>query len=60
VASRADLHYFVYKAVKEDRTVTGVQPMSDEQRIRAIATMLSQDPPSPSALENAKELLNMQ
>lgn len=57
IASKADSHYFVYKNVREERTVTEVMHLSGEERVRAIATMLSQSPPSPSAIENAKELL---
>ncbi len=58
IASRADRHYFVFKDIKEDRTVTQVRLLEEEARIQAIATMLSQDPPSASAIENAKELLS--
>lgn len=57
IASRANAHYFVYKKDKADRTVTEVRPLDTEGRIYAIATMLSQDPPSESAISNAKELL---
>ncbi len=57
VASKADKHYFAYKAIKEDRTITQVKVLKEDDRIRAIATMLSQDPPSVSAIENARELL---
>ena len=59
VASKADAHYFVYKVDKEERTTTSVRQLTKEERIRAIATMLSQNPPSESAIENAKELLSM-
>ncbi len=58
IASKADLHYFVYKEVRDDRTVTKMRQLSDEDRVRAIATMLSQNPPSESAIENARELLS--
>jgi DNA repair protein RecN (Recombination protein N) len=57
IASKANAHYFVYKKEKEDRTVTEVRSLDNEGRIYAIATMLSQDPPSESAISNAKELL---
>jgi DNA repair protein RecN (Recombination protein N) len=57
VASKADVHYQVYKQVREDRTVTGVKLLSEEDRIISIATMLSQSPPSESAIRNARELL---
>ena len=57
VASKADMHYFVFKKVKEDRTVTNVRLLTKDERIRSIAVMLSQNPPSESALENARELV---
>jgi DNA repair protein RecN (Recombination protein N) len=59
VASKADRHYFVYKNHREDRTLTSVKALTDDERVRAIAVMLSQNPPSASALENAKELMSM-
>jgi len=59
VASKADAHYFVYKRVDGERTKTKVRALDPQERIRAIATMLSTNPPSDSAIENAKELLAM-
>lgn len=57
VAARADEHFFVYKKEEGQRTSTKVRQLQTEERIRAIATMLSQNPPSDSALENARELI---
>lgn len=57
IAAKADAHYFIYKLDKEDRTITKVRLLDQEERIRAIATMLSQNPPSDSAIENARELI---
>ena len=59
VAIKADHHYFVFKKVKEDKTVTNVRLLTPDERVRAIATMLSGNPPSDSAIKNAKELLAM-
>ena len=59
IASKADVHYFVYKKDTEERTITKVRELNQAEQIRAIATMLSQNPPSESALENARELLNI-
>lgn len=59
IAAKADAHYFVYKKEKDDRTVTHVRMLTTDERVRAIATMLSQNPPSDSAMENARELLQM-
>ena len=57
IAVKADRHYFVYKSIKENKTVTAVRRLAHEERVKAVATMLSGSPPSPSAIENAKELL---
>ena len=57
IAVKADTHYFVYKKEMKDRTMTRVKALTMEERIRAVATMLSGNPPSDSAIENAKELL---
>jgi DNA repair protein RecN (Recombination protein N) len=59
IASKAEKHYFVYKKVLEDRTVTNVRELNDDERVRAIATMLSTNPPTAGAIENAKELLGI-
>lgn len=61
VASRADRHFHIYKTDKgpEDRTVTKLRELNHEERVRAIATMLSQSPPSDSALKNARELMEV-
>ncbi len=57
VASKADRHYFVYKKQEAERTLTRVRELGEDERVRSIAVMLSQNPPSESALANAKELL---
>ncbi|MEL7219972.1 MAG: DNA repair protein RecN, partial [Bacteroidota bacterium] len=59
VAARADEHLFVYKKENDSRTTTKVRVLKTDERIRAIATMLSQSPPSDSALENARELIGV-
>ena len=57
VAARATNHYFVFKKFEDERTVTRVKLLTHDERVRAIATMLSGNPPSESALVTAKELL---
>ena len=59
VASRADKHYFVYKDPSGERTLTRIKELEKEERINELAIMLSQNPPSISAIENAKELMNL-
>lgn len=58
VAARADKHYFVYKKVQDNRTLTNVRPLDSGERVRSIAVMLSGNPPSEAALATAQELVN--
>jgi len=57
VAAKADRHFFVHKNDREDRTVTAIKELDKEGRITEIAKMLSGNPPSDAAIENAKELM---
>lgn len=57
IAARADAHYFVYKKVDGQRTVTNVRLLAPDERVRSIAVMLSGNPPSDSAIATAKELV---
>lgn len=57
VAAQADAHYFVYKEVADQRTYTRIRLLDQEARVEALATMLSESPPTPAARENARELL---
>ncbi len=57
IAAKANSHYFVHKMILEDRTITGIRHLNEEERILEIAKMLSGDPPSEFAKQNARELL---
>ncbi|HLP95241.1 MAG TPA: DNA repair protein RecN [Saprospiraceae bacterium] len=57
IAARADAHYFVYKKIDGQRTVTNIRKLETDERIRSIAVMLSGNPPSDSALATARELV---
>ncbi|MCF8237441.1 MAG: DNA repair protein RecN [Saprospiraceae bacterium] len=57
IASRANCHYYVSKAPENGEVRTHVTVLQGEDRIKAIAVMLSTDPPSSSALANARELV---
>ncbi len=59
VASKADAHYFVYKKVEDNFTYTKVKLLTADERVRSIAVMLSQNPPSDAAVANARELLGV-
>lgn len=57
VAAQADAHYFVFKTVEGNTTKTSLKLLDREERIRTLAVMLSQNPPSEAALANARELI---
>jgi DNA repair protein RecN (Recombination protein N) len=57
IAAKANAHYFVYKAIKEDKIVTSIRLLSNDERITAIAQMLSGEKPTAAALENAREMV---
>ncbi len=57
IAGKADAHYFVYKDVKGDSIKTNIRLLGQEERINAIAQMLSGEKPTAAALENAREMV---
>lgn len=57
IAGRADAHFFVYKAIKEDTVQTSIRLLNQEERIYIIAQMLSGEKPTAAALENAREIV---
>jgi DNA repair protein RecN (Recombination protein N) len=57
IAGKADAHYFVYKAVKGGALQTNIRLLNQEERITAIAQMLSGEKPTAAALENAREMV---
>ncbi|MCD2421282.1 DNA repair protein RecN [Niabella pedocola] len=57
IAGRADAHYFVYKEVSGKQVRTGMRQLDTEERITAIAKMLSGEKPTAAALENAREMV---
>lgn len=59
IASRGDMHLFVYKSDKQNRTVTRIKTLEKQEKITEIAKMLSGDPPTPTAIKNAEELIHL-
>jgi len=57
VASRADKHLKIYKVDDSEMSLTKLDVLDKDGRILELATMLSGDPPSKHAVENAKELV---
>jgi DNA repair protein RecN (Recombination protein N) len=57
IAGKGDTHYFVYKDVKGEAIKTRIRLLGQEERITAIAQMLSGEKPTAAALENAREMV---
>ncbi len=57
IAAKGHTHLYVYKEQKGSATQTHLRALATEERIQHIARMIGGDPPSKSALDNAKELM---
>jgi DNA repair protein RecN (Recombination protein N) len=57
IAGKADAHYFVYKDAKGEAIQTHIRLLDQDERINAIARMLSGEKPTAAALENAREMV---
>jgi DNA repair protein RecN (Recombination protein N) len=58
IAGKADAHYFVYKESRKEKVYTNIRLLEKEERVHAIARMLSGERPSEAALANARELIS--
>jgi DNA repair protein RecN (Recombination protein N) len=57
IAGKADAHFFVYKEIVRDKIKTNVRLLTTDERITAIAKMLSGEKPTAAAIANAREML---
>ena len=57
IAARASQHLKVYKETDGDSTVSRIRELSQDDCITEVAVMLSSDPPTPAALQTARELM---
>jgi DNA repair protein RecN (Recombination protein N) len=57
IAGRANLHFYVYKEIVGEVVKTNIRELSRDERITAIAKMLSGEKPTAAALENAREMV---
>ncbi len=57
IAAKGQAHYYVYKAMDEERSVSMVRQLNEEEKITMIARMIGGDSPSENALESARELI---
>lgn len=58
IAGKADAHYFVYKEIGGEMIKTNIRLLTGDERIIAIAKMLSGEKPTAAAMENAKEMVS--
>jgi len=57
IAAKGNAHLYVYKEQKGSTTHTYLKTLNKSERALHIAQMIGGDPPSKSAMDNAKELL---
>jgi DNA repair protein RecN (Recombination protein N) len=57
IASKADVHLLVSKDHEAEVVTTDIRPLDSEERVQALAQMLSGKKTSKAALDNARELL---
>ncbi|MEO6948185.1 MAG: DNA repair protein RecN [Ginsengibacter sp.] len=57
IAAKASTHFFVFKEMKNNQIVTSIKVLNKEEKVAAIATMLSGMKPTAAAFENAREMM---
>lgn len=57
IAGKADAHFYVYKELKNEQMQTTIRLLQEDERINAIAKMLSGEKPTAAAIENAREMI---
>lgn len=57
IAAKGNHHYFVYKDNSQEKSVSKIKLLSEEERSLELAKMIGGDNPSNSAIQSAKELL---
>ena len=57
IAAKGKSHYFVFKEVDSNRSMSMIRKLSEEERIKEIAKMIGGNSPSEHAFESAKELI---
>lgn len=59
IAGKGTSHFYVYKDDAEEKTVSRMKKLTEDERINEIAVMIGGQNPSPSAMNSARELLNL-
>ncbi|MDI9357993.1 MAG: DNA repair protein RecN [Phycisphaerales bacterium] len=57
IASKADIHFFVYKDMESKGIKTHIKVLSQEERIQTIAQMLGGVSPSQATVQTAREMV---
>ncbi|MCC5946458.1 MAG: DNA repair protein RecN [Bernardetiaceae bacterium] len=57
IAAKGEAHYYVYKDLSNERTISKIRRLSDDERVQEIAQMIGGDKPGTHIYESAKELL---
>jgi DNA repair protein RecN (Recombination protein N) len=57
IAAQGDAHYYVFKNSTSKKTVSSIKKLNESERIEEIAKMIGGARPSPSAIQNARELI---
>jgi len=57
IAGKANAHFFVFKEIEKEKVKTSIRLLTEQERITAIAQMLSGEKPTAAALENAREMV---
>lgn len=57
IASFANAHYKVIKTVKDNRTLTTIEYLENESRVKELAAMMSDEKESTIAINHAREML---
>lgn len=59
IAAMADSHYLIEKQVKQERTVTNIQKLNDEESLKELARLLGSGSVTEAVLTNAREIKEM-
>jgi DNA repair protein RecN (Recombination protein N) len=57
IAGKADAHFLVYKEIENNKVKTNLRLLTLEERIIAVAKMLSGEKPTAASIQNAKEMV---
>ena len=57
IAGKADAHFLVYKEIENNSVKTNLRLLTLEERITAVAKMLSGEKPTAASIQNAKEMV---